>query len=408
MIDAGNQNIIVRVLDENLEMVDDLEWLDETDLVPIDDLVVLEESSTNKTLIENQHLEKPLANEEKSINKTLAEMSFMEANELFANGNYEVASNRYREASNYCPDNIVYKNKLEEILRLIQEKKSPTNGKYSTAKLNNAFLLKPSELSEAKKAELDTAYKNLKDTSEISINETLAEMSFMEAEDLVIKGDFIAAIERYKEAVNYSPNNNLYTSKLNAVLNELKTSKTTALKKTDVETSEKPSNIQEEKPSSQLNKHKKSKTANLKTSISTVGIDTPLSLGNKKTTRSKNYVLLVILLAVIATSFALMYQSTKVTLTLVQLSFPTNQAKLNKNQLEFEWQSKGDNFLFQIEYLGENIVEAYTQETRYKLSDAQIKLIKPKTSYKWKVVPVDFKGQVVPHKGEEKWFEVVY
>lgn len=406
-MNSNNQNMIIRVLEENLEATDEIEWLDEDALVPIDDLI--EEMPLNAILSDAQSKEDRSANEEKSINKTLAEMSFMEANDLLANGNYEMASERYQEALKYSPDNTIYQRKLHEVSELIKAKITNNPSRYATAKIPVVSPLKHTvETHQVNKPSSQIHNKEDKDNkgvSENSITETLAEMAFMEANDLVAKGDYLAAIDRYREAIKYAPTNNDYATKLANVLNESKTAKTALLKKPEA-AAELVEDSHEEKPHSHK-PSKSSKSSRLKKDANTIDTDTPLSLGSKKPSRSKNYVLVVILLGVIITSVALFYQSTKVTLTLVQLSFPTDQAKLSKNQLDFEWQSKGDNFLFQIEYLGDVIVEAYTTETRYKLSENQTKLIKTKINYKWRVTPVDFKGQPIPHKTEEKWFEVI-
>jgi hypothetical protein len=128
---------------------------------------------------------------------------------------------------------------------------------------------------------------------------------------------------------------------------------------------------------------------------------------SKKPKTSKTAFLFTVAAALFILTASLFYQSKNVSLTEVTLSYPTDQARLNKKQLEFEWKSVGDRFLLEIESGGKPVVKAYAQETRYKLTPDQVNLIDTKINYKWKVTPVDFKGEPIPHKTEEKWFEVV-
>ena len=230
----------------------------------------------------------------------------------------------------------------------------------------------------------------------------------MEANELLDAGNMMGAIERLREAVKYDSDNSVYATKLASVLAESKTAKTTQLKKADLPKSALallPND--EEKPTPTKGKTSKL-SKNLKT-IEESNLDSPLSttISSKKTKTSRRSFIAIVISSIVISLVAIFYQSQTVVLTLVSLSYPTDQAKLNTNQLEFEWKSTGSKFLFQIESLGKVIVSVYTEETRYKLTLEQVKLFKLKTDYKWRVVPVDFKGQELPSKVQERWFEVV-
>lgn len=338
-----------------------------------------------------------------NINTTLAEVSFMEANELLAKGDYLNAIKFYQDAINYEPNNQTYRQKLAQASDLAKNKQSTTNSaKKMTSKLlqdltNSSNPANSNNLAN-KKVEKEPA----------SVNETLAAVSFMEANELLDAGNMLGAIERLREAVKYDPNNSVYATKLASVLVESKTAKTTQLKKADLPKSALallPND--EEKPAPTKGKTSKL-SKNLKTTEES-NLDSPLSttISSKKTKTSRRSFIAIVISSIVISLVAIFYQSQTVVLTPVSLSYPTDQAKLNTNQLEFEWKSTGSKFLFQIESLGKVIVSVYTEETRYKLTSEQVKLFKLKTDYKWRVVPVDFKGQELPSKIQERWFEVV-
>lgn len=338
-----------------------------------------------------------------NINTTLAEVSFMEANELLAKGDYLNAIKFYQDAINYEPNNQTYRQKLAQASDLAKNKQSTTNSaKKMTSKLlqdltNSSNPINNSNLAN-KKAEKEPA----------SVNETLAAVSFMEANELLDAGNMMGAIERLREAVKYDSDNSVYATKLAAVLVESKTAKTTQLKKADLPKSALALlSDEEEKPAPT-----KGKTSKLSKNFKTTEespLDSPLSttISSKKTKTSRRSFIAIVISSIVISLVAIFYQSQTVVLTPISLSYPTDQAKLNTNQLEFEWKSTGSKFLFQIESLGKVIVSVYTEETRYKLTPEQVKLFKLKTDYKWRVVPVDFKGQELPSKIQERWFEVV-
>lgn len=338
-----------------------------------------------------------------NINTTLAEVSFMEANELLAKGDYLNAIKFYQDAINYEPNNQTYRQKLAQASDLAKNKQSTTNSaKKMTSKLlqdltNSSNPVNNSNLAN-KKAEKEPA----------SVNETLAAVSFMEANELLDAGNMMGAIERLREAVKYDSDNNVYATKLAAVLVESKTAKTTQLKKADLPKSAL-ALLSDEEDNPAPTKGKTSKLSkNFKTTEES-HLDSPLSttISSKKTKTSRRSFIAIVISSIVISLVAIFYQSQTVVLTPISLSYPTDQAKLNTNQLEFEWKSTGSKFLFQIESLGKVIVNVYTEETRYKLTSEQVKLFKLKTDYKWRVVPVDFKGQELPSKIQERWFEVV-
>ncbi|MFY9223367.1 MAG: hypothetical protein WAQ98_11905 [Blastocatellia bacterium] len=338
-----------------------------------------------------------------NINITLAEVSFMEANELLAKGDYLNAIKFYQDAINYEPNNPAYRQKLAQASDLAKNKQSTTNSaKKMTSKLlqnltNSSNPANSNNLAN-KKAEKEPA----------SVNETLAAVSFMEANELLDSGNMMGAIERLREAVKYDSDNSVYATKLAYVLLESKTAKTTQLKKADLPKSALALlSDDEEKPAP--TKGKTSKLPKNFKNIEESSPDSPLSttISSKKTKTSRRSFIAIVISSIVISLVAIFYQSQTVVLTPVSLSYPTDQAKLNTNQLEFEWKSTGSKFLFQIESLGKVIVSVYTEETRYKLTPEQVKLFKLKTDYKWRVVPVDFKGQELPSKVQERWFEVV-
>lgn len=405
----------IRVIEEgeilDNELDNELEILDITAMVAIDEIEAQE-----KTLKTNT---KPLPTftEPLDFNSTLAEMSIIEGGELLAVGSYEMAIERFHEAIRYSPNNKSYQSKLLEAMELAKLK-NPTPVKNITGKLNGkvespqqatirevAKVSNPAPIKDTQEIFINDP---LKDTQEVSINETLAEMSFIEANELLAKGELSAAIERFREAIKYSPDNALYAKKLNSVLSELKTNKTAGLKPLD--------------PTKEMSKEDtKKNTKTLKPIVPSALLDSqaitkaekaeiegPITITTSSRPKtSKNAFLSIVVIIVLICATALFYQSRTASLIFIKQSYPLDQAKLNKQQLEFEWQSSGNRFLIQIEFVGKPIVQAYTEETRYKLTSDQINTIKIDTNYKWRVVPVNFKGEPLPYKTEEKWFEVV-
>lgn len=426
----------IKVVEENEMLDDDLEMFDVTTL-----MLMEEQEQIAPSLKPNLIKVKPSPTfaEPVDFNSTLAEMSVIEGNELLALGNYEMAVERFREAVKYNPNSKQYQAKLLEATEHAKSKALPA--KSTTSKLTariDSLSVASLQKQELPKISIPTSVKDtqeiliyefkntqeiaisqsLKDTQEVSINETLAEMSFIEAEDLLSRGDQLAAVERIREAIKYNPNNSSYTQKLNKLLTESRPNKTATAKPLKEETPQQTANLaalpQEDvsakkntKPLKNPAKETKPKTkAELKLELAE--IEGPISITtSKKPKSSKNTFLFIVAATVFIFAASLLYQSKNVTLTTVKLSYPSDQAKLNKQQLEFEWQSTGDRFLIEIESVGRPIVKAYAQETRYKLTPNQVNSIKLNTNYKWRVTPVDFKGEPVPHKTEEKWFEVV-
>lgn len=413
----------IKLIEEDEILDDDLEFLDVTAMMAIEEIEKEEKSfKASKEKKPPHTFTEPL-----DFNATLAEMSIIEGSELLAVGSYEMAIERFREAIKYNPNNENYQTKLSEAIELSKTKNAPLarnmTGKL-TSKLDSSamFKEKPSTgiantttLKETQSVAINAANKDikglelygdesLKETQEVSINDTLAEMSFIEANDLLARGDYSAAIDRFREAVKYSPKNSLYTDKLNSILAESKTNKTGPLKPLKEDASFESS--KEEKHTKPLKAS--GKKAQAITKAEKAEIEGPISVNTSSKAKTSKHTFIAIVATMILISIAaLTYQFKTVSFILVKQSYPSDQAKLNKQQLEFEWQSTGDRFLFEIEYVGKPIVKAYTEETRYKLTPAQISNIRLNTSYKWKVIPVDVKGEPVPYKTEEKWFEVV-
>ena len=413
--------IQIRVIEESELLDNELENLDITAMMAIDEIHAQEKNlKTNVKPL--SILPQPL-----DFHFTLAEMSMIEGSELLAVGSYEMAIDRFREAIKYSPNNKNYQSKLLEAMELAKLKNS-TPVKNTTGKLSSNVEPPPTAKKKAIRQVIKISnpspnpFKNtqevsigepLKDTQEVSINETLAEMSFIEANDLLAEGDFSAAIERFREAIKYSPNNARYTQKLNSVLSESKANKTATLKSLEPtkemtkEDTNKNTKLLKTPATSTVPKSQAITKADTKAEkAEKAEIEGPIITSNKPKI-SKNAFLSIAALIVLICSVALFYQSTTLSIILVKQSYPSDQAKLNKHQLEFEWQSAGNRFLIEIESIGKPIVKAYTEETRYKLTSGQINTIKIDTNYKWRVIPVNFKGEPLPYKTEEKWFEVV-
>jgi tetratricopeptide (TPR) repeat protein len=395
-------DILVKLAEETEDTMENLDSfiLEDDFIIACDEIeLITSEQLTDITALANTT--------EVNINSTLAEVSFMEANELIAKGDYLTAIKFYQDAVIYEPNNQIYRQKLAQALELAKNKQATTN---TAKKMTGKELQNLTNLSNSSKTSEKASSSNNKKEEKApeSVNETLAAVSFMEASELLDTGNIMSAIDRLREAVKYDPNNSVYATKLASVLAESKIAKTSSLKKSDLpkaalallpEDEEKPASIS------------KGKTTKLSKKLKTVedSPDSPLSttISSKKTRTSRRSFIATVISLVVISLVAIFYQSQTVVLTPVKLSYPTDQAKLNTNQLEFEWQSMGNKFLFQIESLGKVIVSVYTEETRYKLTDQEIKLFKLKTDYKWRVVPVDFKGQELPSKVQERWFEVI-
>lgn len=395
-------DILVKLAEETEDTMENLDSfiLEDDFIIACDEIeLITSEQITDITALANTT--------EVNINSTLAEVSFMEANELLAKGDYLTAIKFYQDAVSYEPNNQIYRQKLAQASELAKNKQATTN---TAKKMTGKELQNLTNLSNSNKTSEKTSSTNNKKEEKVpgSVNETLAAVSFMEASELLDAGNMMSAIERLREAVKYDPNNSVYATKLASVLAESKIAKTSQLKKSDLPKSALallPDD--EEKPVTT-----KGKTSKLSKNFKTLeesNPDSPLSttISSKKTKTSRRSFIATVISLVVISLVAIFYQSQTVVLTPVKLSYPTDQAKLNTNQLEFEWQSMGNKFLFQIESLGKVIVSVYTEETRYKLTDQEIKRFKLKTNYKWRVVPVDFKGQELPSKVQEQWFEVV-
>lgn len=395
-------DILVKLAEETEDTMENLDSfiLEDDFIIACDEIeLITSEQITDITALANTT--------EVNINSTLAEVSFMEANELLAKGDYLTAIKFYQDAVGYEPNNQIYRQKLAQASELAKNKQATTN---TAKKMTGKELQNLTNLSNSNKTSEKTSSANNKKEEKVpgSVNETLAAVSFMEASELLDAGNMMSAIERLREAVKYDPNNSVYATKLASVLAESKIAKTSQLKKSDLPKSALallPDD--EEKPVTT-----KGKTSKLSKNFKTLeesNPDSPLSttISSKKTKTSRRSFIATVISLVVISLVAILYQSQTVVLTPVKLSYPTDQAKLNTNQLEFEWQSMGNKFLFQVESLGKVIVSVYTEETRYKLTDQEIKRFKLKTDYKWRVVPVDFKGQELPSKVQERWFEVI-
>ncbi len=241
-----------------------------------------------------------------------------------------------------------------------------------------------------------------KQSSSLNINQTLAEMSYLEALDRLSSGDCFGAIDRLKEACNYAPENQDYRAKLNQLLKEEANAKKKELAKKQVsakKSEEPPAEVLEVKPAARSLRQPNTKTPQFITYEEASLVSKP------KVSVVDKLVLACIAMALIASGVYLAKK--KDVIINVTLTSPVNEMRVERDNIEFFWEANASYFLLTIDSSSDRVLEIYTEETHYKLTPSELAKLEPNTSYKWKVTPVDIKRDPLPSKTDEFWFEVV-
>jgi tetratricopeptide (TPR) repeat protein len=463
------------------------------------------------------------------LKETLAEMSFIEAKEALERGDRNSAINALNEAIKNCPENSTYYLKLVEVLaensktdainilntalrfspdnQLLNNKLKQLEDAYPdfnetqldfNYNLNETMLDFPQEpekklikfpekpkpinipqitptqvgtnnLQEAEiqpKPSFTERRKKLKSQTG-KLKETLAEMSFIEAEEALERGDHSGAINALNEAIKNFPENSLYYLKLAEVLAE--TSKPEAInilnqsldKVSDnseitvklaelqpkpkptstLHTSNKPasspnnakslptkakvkddsevilSSPDDSLPSNkitcpackQLNDIKQVKCQRCTRPLSRVNrikaksIESVSNLSNRLKTRD-----IIILIGIIVITLASFPIAQKQSALVVKILRPNDQGVLFREQPEFQWDVDMENlgFLLVVEKDGKTIVERFTSNSFYTLSYEEIERLETGELYTWKVIPLSPKRVPLNYKSKVSDFRV--
>lgn len=461
------------------------------------------------------------------LKETLAEMSFIEAKEALERGDRNSAINALNEAIKHCPENSTYYLKLVEVLaetsktdainilntalrffpddQLLNNKLKQLEDSYPdfnetqldfNYNLNETMLdipqepeknlivfpekpkpinlppitqlqTKPSNVEQAitqPKLSFAERRKNLKSQTG-RLKETLAEMSFIEAEESLERGDRSSAIDALNEAIKNFPENSAYYLKLADILAENSkpeaisilnqaldkvsdnseiTAKLAQLQpkpKPTLNTSNKPVNSFSNTKSlptktkvkddsevllsspddglptnkiacpacKQLNDIKQVKCQRCTRPLSRVNrikaksIESVSKLSNRLKTR--DIIILIGIIAITLVSFPIAHKQTAL---VVKILRPNDQGVLFKEQPEFQWDVEMENlgFLLVVEKNGKTIVERFTSNSFYTLSYEEIERLKTGELYTWKVIPLSPKRVPLNYKSKVSDFRV--
>lgn len=459
------------------------------------------------------------------LKETLAEMSFIEAKEALERGDRNSAINALNEAIKHCPENSTYYLKLVEVLaetskvdainilntalrffpddKRLNDKLKQLEDSYPdfnetqldfNYNLNETMLdfaqepgkklikfpekpkpvnlpqtmpvqTKANNLQEAEtqpKQSFAERRKNLKSQTG-RLKETLAEMSFIEAEESLERGDRSSAIDALNEAIKNFPENSVYYLKLADVLAENSkpeaitmlnqaldkvsdnseiTAKLAELQpkpkpKSTLSTSIKPANFSDKAKSpakvkddsevflsspddslskkvtcpacKQLNDIKQVKCQRCTRPLSRVNrikaksIESVSNLSNRLKTR--DIIILIGIIAITLVSFPIAHKQTAL---VVKILRPNDQGVLFKEQPEFQWDVEMENlgFLLVVEKDGKTIVERFTNNSFYTLSYEEIERLETGELYTWKVIPLSPKRVPLNYKSKVSDFRV--
>lgn len=243
-----------------------------------------------------------------------------------------------------------------------------------------------------------------KQPGSLDVNQTLAEMSYLEALDRLSSGDRFGAMERLKEACNYAPENQDYRAKLNQLLKEEANAKKQELAKKQpsakkAEEAHPPAEVLEMKPAVRSLRQPNAQTPRFITYEEAGLVSKPkVSVVDKIVLAGIAMVLIVV---------GVYLAKKKDVIINVKLTSPVNEVRVEQDDIEFFWEANASYFLLTIDSSSDRVMEIYTEETHYKLTPSELAKLQPNTSYKWKVTPVDIKRDPLPSKTDEFWFEVV-
>lgn len=465
------------------------------------------------------------------LKETLAEMSFIEAKEALERGDRNSAINALNEAIKHCPENPTYYLKLVEVLAetskadainilntalrffpddiLLNNKLKQLEDSYpdfsetqldfnynlnetmldfaqTPGKTSIAFPEKPKPINLPQIPAIQLKTNNLEEAQtqpKLSfaerrkqlksqtgrLKETLAEMSFIEAEESLERGDRNSAINALNEAIKNFPENSVYYLKLADVLAE--TSKPEAINilnqalKQVSDNSEIIAKLAElqpkPKPKSTSTPNTASKPSPLPSKTEPLPIKTkvkddsevilsspdnnlsnskvscpgckqlndikqlkcqrctrPLSRINRLKAKSKESVSnlsnrlktrdIIILVGIVIITLISFPVAQKQTTLIVKSIHPNDQGVLFKEQPEFQWDVDMENigFLLVVEKDGKPIVERFTSNSFYTLSYEEIERLETGELYTWKVIPLSPKRVPLNYKSKVSDFRV--
>ena len=292
-----------------------------------------------------------------AVKKALAEISFIEANETLEKGDLQSAITKYKEAISYCSDDAGYYLKLIEALS--------KDNKY--------------------KQELDALLKDaarrFPDNSEVKAK--LAELNLSSKQE---------AKKQTKSVNNSAPTTKtLETSReQNSTEKSIKSSKLNAK-----------SNI-----NSTTNADANANNSRMKKLKNNVYVVTE---GAKK---QKPYIQVITAIFLIVLPIAILFglnRTYKETIIETIPVAPEAQSNLAINQLYFCWTSNTDktDYLLQIEQEGKPVLERYTREKFYLVSQEDAESIKKNIYCTWRAIPISPKRESLKYKTIEGQFMVV-
>ncbi len=463
------------------------------------------------------------------LKETLAEMSFIEAKEALERGDRNSAIKALNEAIKHCPENSTYYLKLVEVLAensktdainilntalkffpddvLLNNKLKQLEDSYpdfnetqldynlnetmldfaqEPAKKLISFPEKPKSISintpqimptqvktnnlegAETKPQLSFAERRKQLKSQTGrLKETLAEMSFIEAEESLERGDQDSAINALNEAIKNFPENSVYYLKLADVLaanskpeainilnqalkqvsdvseitaklaelqpkpkpksNTLNTSKPAPLpNKTEplpIKTKVKDdSEVILSSPDNNLSNSKVScpacKQLNDINQVKCQRCTRPLSRVSRLKAKSKESVSnlsnrlktrdIIILIGIVIITLISFPIAQKQTALVVKILHPNDQGVLFREQPEFQWDVDMENigFLLVVEKEGKTIVERFTSNSFYTLSYEEIERLETGELYTWKVIPLSPKRVPLSYKSSVSDFRV--
>ncbi|KAF0250530.1 MAG: hypothetical protein FD167_62 [bacterium] len=294
-----------------------------------------------------------------------------------------------------------------------------------------------------------------------AVKKTLAEISFIEANETLEKGDLPSAITKYKEAIGYSPDNadyylklidsfktdTKYKLELEVLLKDIarkfpdnnevkeKLQELNLLPKQQVKTIAKPANYnknseaitkslkndKESKPAKsaeklakmlKLNTNSASNAKTIASNSQTKKLKNNVYIFTETNKKQKPYAQIIILLFLVIFPIGIcagLNISYKETIIETIPIAPETQSNLAINQLYFCWTSNTDkaDYLLQIEQEGKFVLERYTREKFYLVSQEEAQVIKKNTYCTWRTIPVSPRREPLNYKTSEGQFMLI-
>jgi hypothetical protein len=302
-------------------------------------------------------------NRSDATDETLAEKSFREGNEALARGDRNGAIRSYRDAINYAPDKSQYYLKLLDLKLLdLLNSDSPSAAEIAEAEqlLNKAIAMLPND--QDLRFQL-TAMRRLQEKAkDLAAQETIKTNKEAGQYQTLINPHFEPHFD-----IEYQPDG--YALSMQTV-------------------NDSPAMTMEESADGRF--------------------WLPIGKAKKlpKRIKAANIIILLIISVITLCLFNFSHKLQQIEIKSIS---PQDQATLNKQQLQFHWSASQDNldFIFQIEENGNKIIEHYTHENLYILSNEDLAQIKPQHRYHWIVMPVSAKHEALFYKPLEMEFSVV-